>query len=78
MDVCLQGHERSLEEGSCAEAADELVDDKAGPGGVWFQVDEEAVSEGEEDESDRYEFVVATSFLDDDSRNGGHDRETED
>lgn len=78
MDVCLQGHERSLEEGSCAEAADDLVDDKAGPGGVRFQINEEAVSEGEEDESDRYEFVIAASFLDDYSGNGGQGREAED
>lgn len=67
MDVGLEGDERGLEEGADAYAGDDLVDDDAGPGGVVFEVDEEAVAKGHEAQAADDHLTVAACFFDDDA-----------
>lgn len=77
VDVGLQGDEGRLEVGTGADAADDLVDDDARPGGIGLEVDEEAIADGHEEHATDDQLAVAADLAHDEPCRGGDDRQTE-
>ena len=78
LDERLQCNERGLEIWTDADARDDLVNDDAGPGRSFREIDVEAETERHEDHAEPDRGKVLAGFLDEDAYGRGDEGEGED